>query len=233
MTITAERTRGKSGAVSAIPRTLPQVNLLPPEVRAARNLRATKRWLGIALVVVVALLIGVWGLAKVSAASAAGDLADAQDNAAQLQAKEAKYAEVPKVLGALSSLESAKTFGMSTEVQWKPYVDALVAVLPAGVSIDNYTATVAGPAAVPPTATDPLQTVGVGQIVLAGRTLTVPDTAAWSSSLDSVPGFYGATVTSVAISAGTDNSTAYYAVAVTVQINSDAYSHRFDPKGQS
>ena len=134
----------KSGGTT-LGATLPQVNLLPPEVRVARGLRTTKRWLGISLVLVVVACAGVYGMSLLSAASAAGELVEAQDETLRLQNEQAKYAEVPQVLGALERTEQGITFGMSTDVEWKPYVDAVAAVLPPNVSIDSLMLTFATP----------------------------------------------------------------------------------------
>ena len=149
MTTLLERPKGRSSAGTALSGTLPQVNLLPPEVYAARGLRATKRWLVISLVVVVALCVGAFGLALISGAQAATELADAQAETTRLQESQAQYAEVPVVLEALGSATSARSIGMSTDVQWRSYVDALTAVLPANVSFDSFAVAVATPAAAP------------------------------------------------------------------------------------
>ncbi|MEZ0449650.1 fimbrial assembly protein [Cellulomonas sp. ICMP 17802] len=226
MTTLIERPRSRSGGGSALSGTLPQVNLLPPEVRAARGLRATKRWLVISLIVTVVACVGGFGLALISGASAAGELVDAQDATARLQAEEAKYAEVPQVLGALNEAERGRTLGMSTDVDWKKYIDALAAVLPANVSIDTMNVVQATPMtpAAPPA--DSLQGPSIGQIQYSARTSTIPDTAAWIDALNSVPGFADAWVSSTAITE--DEHGIYYQVTGTVQVTDAAYTHRFD-----
>ncbi|KQY25103.1 fimbrial assembly protein [Cellulomonas sp. Root485] len=226
MTTLLERPKGRSSAGTALSGTLPQVNLLPPEVYAARGLRRTKRWLGISLIVTVVVCIGAFGLALVSGAQAAVELAEAQAETTRLQQEQAKYAEVPVVLDALANATRAREIGMSTDVQWKPYVDALTAVLPANVSFDTLTMSIATPTTGAPAPIDPLQKPSVGQIQFTARTTTVPDTSAWIDSLNSVPGFSDAWATSVSVTE--DESGIYYTVAGTVQVTDAAYSHRFD-----
>jgi Tfp pilus assembly protein PilN len=219
----ASRTRGTEFVAEA-----PQVNLLPPEIRAARGLRSTQRMLGLVLVGVV----GVCGLgyagAALTAANAQNRLEDAQAETSRLMVEQAKYAEVPRVKSALSDARLGIWLGMRTEVQWKPYLDAITAVLPEGVSVDSLVtsgATPQGGAAVP---ASPLAPVSVGQITFTARSLTVPDTAAWIEALDSVPGLGGAWTSSVTVTAAADGTT-YYEVAASVQILRSAYSDRFAP----
>lgn len=225
MTTTLTRPRQKSGAATALSGTLPQVNLLPPEVRAARGLRVTKRWLGLALVVTVVACVAAYGYAMLTAAAAQSGLEEAQAETARLQTEAAKYAEVPVVLRALDDAKTARETGMSTEVQWKAYLDAITAVLPANVSIDSMVQTGASPIAAAPAPTDPLQLPSVGQIQFTGRTSTTPDTAAWVDALNSIPGFSDAWVSSAAVTE--DEEGIYYTVAATVQVTDAAYSHRF------
>lgn len=204
---------------------LPQVNLLPPEVRAARGLRVLKRWLGVSLVLTVVLCLGGFAFGLLSAGTAAAELVVAQENTARIQAEQLKYAEVPQVLGALDTARSARELGMSTEVQWKGYLDAIAAVLPADVSVESYTVTGATPMTAPALAADPLQGPSVGQVQFTGRTATLPDTAAWLDALDSIPGFADAWVSAAAVTA--TETTTYYTVEATVQFTDAAYAQRF------
>jgi len=220
--------RGRSGAGTVLPGTLPQVNLLPPEVRAARNLRTTKRWLLVSLVLTVVACVIAFGMALLASASAADELAEAQDETARLQQEQAQYAEVPLVLGMLQQTEAARELGMSTEVQWKAYVDAFTAVIPVNVSVEALTVTQASPMAAGPAAPDALREAGIGQIRFEGRALTLPDVAAWMDALDAVPGFVDASVEAVQGSEEVDSGV-FYQITTTVQVTQEAYSDRFAP----
>lgn len=226
MTTLLEKPRTRSGAATALSGTLPQVNLLPPEVRAARGLRVTKRWLLIGLVVTVGLCIGAFGLALISGATAANELLEAQDETLRLETEAAKYSEVPLVMDALEQARTARSLGMSTETQWRPYVDAITAVLPANVSIETLSYTGATPMVAPAPPTDPLQAPSVGQLAFTAHTATVPDTSAWIDSLNAIPGFGDAWVSSAAVTE--DETGIYYTVSATVQVTDATYSHRFD-----
>lgn len=204
---------------------LPQVNLLPPEVRAARGLRVVKRWLAAALVLVVLALVAVTGLSFLNVGRAEEALADAQDETVRLKAEEARYAEVPAVLEALSKTKEARAIGMSTEIQWKPYLDAITAVLPADVSFKTISLTSATPMQSPPLPSNPLQKPSIGTLMFTGRTSTLPDTSAWIDALNSVPGFSDAWVTTAKVAA--EDATIYYDVTSNVMITDAAYALRF------
>ncbi|GAA3821568.1 PilN domain-containing protein [Cellulomonas soli] len=218
--------RRKGGAALTGTGALPQVNLLPPEVRAARGLRATKRWLGLGLVATLALCVAGYGAALISGGLADAELTDAQARTGVLQAEQTQYAEVPVVLNALNQATTARQLGMSTEVQWKPYIDAIAAVLPEGVSIDTFTVTGATPMAAAAAPTDPLQAAGMGSIQFTTRSSTIPDVAAWVDALDSVPGFASAWAGAATLTS--DETGAYYTVSSAVVVTSDAFSLRFE-----
>lgn len=226
--------RGRSAAPrpevgKAAPAQLFQVNLLPPEVRDARSLAVAKRWLGIGLIATVALNgLGFAGAHMITSA-AESELVDAQSETALLKAEEAKYAEVPRVLNALSQTDLARQIGMSTEISWKPYLDAITSVLPTGVSITTFTLTGPSLSASNSVQTDALTSPGIGSITFDGRTKTIPDTAAWLDALSSVPGFADPWVSSVTIAE--EEGVVFYSVSTTVQLSDSTFAQRFiEPK---
>jgi hypothetical protein len=204
---------------------LPQVNLLPPEVRAARGLVHVKRWLAVSVLVVVILTAFAYGFALLEGKSADNDLAEAQTETARLATEAAKYAEVPSVLSDLKRADDARVQGMSTEVLWKPYADAVTAVLPPAVSIDTFVVTQATPWLDAQPSLEPLLDPGVGTIVFSVRASTLPDSAAWLDALNSIPGFSGATFSAAAIAQ--DTGAPYYEVSSSVQVLDTAFSNRF------
>lgn len=225
MTSTADRSRTRGASPSLLGQSLPQVNLLPPEVRLSRGLRVVKRWLAVAVVATLALCAAAFGASLLAATSARATLADAQARTAALHVEEGKYAEVPQVLNALGASMAAREFGMSTDIRWKSYFDAIGAVLPPDVSLSSFVVTAATPTTPPIVPADVLQPESVGQITFTGRSATMPDAAAWIDALESIPGFVDARVSSVTV-AGNDDI-AYYDVASSVQLTTQAYTQRF------
>ena len=204
---------------------LPQVNLLPPEVRAARGLKVVRRWLLAGLVLVAVLLAGGYFLSLTARAEAELERVEAQEETAALQAEQAKYAEVPALLAALDNGITARQVGMSTEVDWRPYVDAMTAVLPANVSIESIMMSGATPVLLPAPAESPLFDQSVGQLTITGRAVALPDSVALIDALNSIPGFADAWV-SASVRSEVDGAL-FYAVTASVRVLDSAYTNRF------
>ncbi|WP_066462570.1 PilN domain-containing protein [Sanguibacter suarezii] len=209
---------------------MPQVDLLPPEVRAGRGLSQLKRLLAAGLVLVLILAGGVYGWAQLADQSANDHLAESQDEASALVRERQKYAEVPAVLKALENITAARGFGMSTEIQWRPYIDAIAAVLPVNVSIDSFNVTQAAPLAPMVLPAEPTAQMGSGSVMFSARSLTLADASLLLDALDSIPGFADPTLQSSTITE--EDGTVYYVVTATIQADTSALSLRFLEEGQ-
>ena len=212
----------KSGAVTNV---WPQVDLLPPEVRAGRKLRRTKLLLVLAVLVVVLLAMLGWVYAKFTLADANQQVADAQTETARLTQEQAKYSEVPQIQAQLKRAHDAIASATATEVLWKQYLEAIRAVTPEAVSYDSMQVTVSNDPN-PQVSGDPLQAPSIGQIVFTARAATIPDLAAWMDAVSAIPGlsdpwFQQAQITD-------KDGHVYYQVTGSVQINDVALAHRFD-----
>lgn len=218
----------KSKSQSVLTGGLPQVNLLPPEIHAARGLRVVKRWLGIALLVVLVVIAGLYAWAMLAKQDAENDLALAEDETARLIAEQAKYAEVPAVLAELANSEDSLWLATSTEVLWEPYLRAIASTVPNDVSIDSLGYAGMTPLAPDAYLTSPLQKPGVGSITFTARSLTVPDTAEWIEKLNAVPGFSDAWFSDA--STTEEEEEVFYVVNATVQVTEPAWAQRFVPE---
>lgn len=207
-----------------VTRVWPQVDLLPPEVRAGRRLKQTKRLLVLGLLVVVLLAMLGWVFAKLALAGANQDLAQAQSETSRLTTEQGKYADVPKIQGELTRADSAIASATATEVLWKKYFEALRAVTPATVSYDTLDVTMSSD---PTSATvsDPLQEPSVGQISFTARAKKLPDMAAWMDAVKAIPGFSDPWFTQATLT--DQDGSVYYQVTGTIQVNSTALAHRF------
>lgn len=207
----------------------PQVNLLPPEVGAARGLRRLKQWLLVGVLLVVLACAGIYVLAVGQSASAQADLTTAQAETTRLQTEQQSYSDLTAVRRQLSEATQARTLAMAPDVRWTAYLDAIGAVLPAGASIDSFTVTETSPltGATGTTSADPLQAPSLGQIAFTARSTTLPVAADWIDALNGVPGLADAWVSDSTLTSG-DTGT-YYAITATVQVNSSALSQRFTP----
>jgi len=213
---------------SVLPAGLPQVNLLPPEIEAARGLRVVKRWLGISLVVVLVVLAGLYGWALLAKQSAEADLALAEAETQRLISEQQRYAEVPVVIAMLNNAESALWLGTSTEVLWEPYLRALSASTPDDVSLDSLAYSGATPLEPVAGLYSPLQRPAVGTLTFTARSLTLPDTAAWIDELNEVPGFSNAWFSDASVTE--EEETVYFVVNASVQVTEAAWAQRFVPE---
>ncbi len=207
---------------------LPQVNLLPSDIRAGRQLRSIRPWLGIAFLatILVAGLLVVWTTYQLKAAE--DDLAETQDANQQLTAQQADYAEVPRVLGQLRDLDEVRLYGMSAETMWKPYIIAIAATAPAGLSIDQMAMTFASgteATVAPTTATGSSEPMTIGQMTFEAKSLTLPDTVTWMNGIDAIPGLANAWVESAEIA--DENGVIHYTVSGHVDVTADSLALRF------
>lgn len=218
------RSRRQRGGAVLVPR-LPQVNLLPPEVHAKRNLSRVKRWLVLVLVLAVLLAGGLVALAVMAQQAADDELALQQAQTERLLAEQQQYAEVPLVLTELESIRTARELAMSTEVFWQDYLAAVAATAPTDVSIETASITAPSPMEPTPVAADPLLGAAVASITFSANSRTVPDTAAWIDGLNSVPGLADAWFSSASVTEV--DGVVFYSVSGTVQVHADARTQRF------
>ncbi|TFD30320.1 hypothetical protein E3T40_15060 [Cryobacterium sp. TMT1-19] len=200
----------------------PRVDLLPPEVKAGKKARETRRRLGAVLVGVLVLVGAGTAAASWQAEQSRMQLADAQSRSTELLAEQAKYAEVNQIQAALDITVAAREFGSATEIDWKAYLSEVKAVLPADVSIDSVGVDSASPLVAYGQPTAPLQAARVATLSLGLTSPNLPTVPEWLDALRGLPGYADANPGSISLS--TDGA---YTVELVMHINSDAYSNRF------
>jgi hypothetical protein len=225
MTITDRRPREASPA-AASPPAAPRVNLLPPEVREARQLSGTKRRLALVLVAVLVLCAAGYVLSVLRENAADEALLDEQNVTVQLQSDAAQFSEVPRVQAQLDRNRSAREYGMSPDVAWSPYVVAIATVLPAEAKIEQITANVGSPLASATAQVDPLQPLSAGRLELVARMPVLPNTADWMDSLDSLTGLDDVRVSSTEVAQGEDGPP-FYRVTVSAQLSAQALTGQY------
>ena len=204
---------------------LPQVNLLPPEVKAARGLARTKRWLAVVILLAVIASAGLVGKAMLDQQDAEDQLAQAKAEEDRLNLQKAQYADVPIVLTALERANTARALGMSTEFYWRPYLDAIGFVRPDGWRIEEMKTVCATPLLLPPAPVDVLTEQGACVITFTAQAAVVPDLSAWVRALETVPNFVDASLQDAMLK--DDQGTPMYQVTGTVVLSQDAYVERY------
>lgn len=215
----AKRPKGATASLGAPE--LPQVDLLPPEIRAGRGLAVVKRWLVIGLLATLVLAALVYGWAFLQRQSAEDHLAEAQDTATRQIKEKATYSEVTDVIKGISDTRTAIAFGSMTTVRWSPYLDAIAAVLPQDVVIETFTIAQGSPTSPFVDAADPLNTqLGIGSIRFTSRSATLPVASEWLDALESIPGFVDPSLQSSLMEE--EDGTSYYSVSSTIQVDATA-----------
>ncbi|KGM14255.1 hypothetical protein [Cellulomonas bogoriensis] len=210
---------------------VPQVNLLPAEIRASRSLRTLKRLLALALVgVVVAAAVGFVG-SMLFAQAAERELEAERAETARLIAEQRQYSEVPRVLADLDAATRARLLGSSTEILWAGYLEDLMTVSPSDVAFTSIRTSGATPMQPGATVSNPLHQPSVVTLEFQGHALELPDVARWAEQLESIPAFQDAYVTFTGRTEGSSGpleGIEYYDVTGSVQVTDEAYARRFD-----
>lgn len=222
------KTRGVDdlAATLAVAYVVPRVNLLPPEVTAARALRRTQIGLGAALLVVLGAIAGVFLLSVQKADTAGENLAAEQARTSVLQAEQAEYARVPAVLAEVEAAQTARETAMGTDVLWYEYLDAIARTYPENVWLGDLTAAVTATTAATAVSADPLATPGIGTVSFTGSSLALPDVAAWLDVLAATTGFADPSLTSATRTELDGRVVVDFTSSAT--ITDQALSHRFD-----
>jgi hypothetical protein len=168
---------------------VPQVNLLPPEILTERRFRTLQRRLA-AITLGVLTACGaalVWAQAGVAAAES--DLASVRAQGVQLQAQQRKYAGVPTALAELDQMKAAREAVLGTDVAWYRFLADLAYRTPSDTELQSVTITMTGSTA-PSASAVPLTPAGLGTVEVSGKALRFTDVAAW---LDAVNGVHGLT----------------------------------------
>ena len=168
--------------------TLPRVNLLPPEIAQARQLRLVKGGMGVGVVAA----LGVVGLLFLSAASTVSDAQTELDSAstlqAQVQRQVGELANVRTVYADVATRETLLTRAMGPEVRWSQYLTDLSLTIPATVWVTNVTVVqnVDGPSA---GVADSLLDPGIGSVTFTGTALAHDDVAGFLDALAGQQGY--------------------------------------------
>ncbi len=181
-------------------------------------------WAVAALLLVVLVAFGGAYFLRMSAESRyETSLADADT----LTAQKRQYSPVIQVQSDITKTTNARTFALSTEVDWNSYVYSIQNVLPAGVTINALQVAGIGPGEELAPGADDLTQSGIAVITFSATSLTLPDASVWIEALQSVPGLADANLQSSVLQ--DDAGEASYLVTATVQVTEDALANRTFP----
>lgn len=200
----------------------PRVNLLPPEVGQAQRARSVRRAMVGVFFFVVVLVVGAYGFATYLAIESQQRLALENARTDELLAEQAKYVEVRATTDRLATAEAALVVGASTEINLTALLSDVQSKLPAGAVIDTASVDTATPLDAYGQSAAPLQPQRVATLTFTVITPSIPDVRSWLIALEEVVGFTDAVPGTIALQENGD-----YLSAVTMHVNSDAFSNRF------
>lgn len=225
-------TRERDGL--AIGGALPRVNLLPPEIRAARNFRKVQAGLVAAVMASVAVAGAGFVAARSSVGGAQAQLSAAQSETAALQRKTATYAGMTATYQRAAAARTLLTTAMGQEVLTSRMLSDLPSLLPEGVWLSGVTFTQAGSSTSVTSASSPgartaASGAAVGTISFTGAASSHPQVAAWLDALAKEKGFGSPQLTnSTEVLLG---GTKVVNWTVTVTLSSDVLSGRYTKTG--
>ena len=209
---------------------VPRVNLLPPEVLAARKFRSVRWRLVLAVVVTLAVAAGgvAWAQSKVGVARR--ELAVVQDRTGLLNQQVSRYSEVPKALQAVDAVKAARESALGKDVLWYRFLNDVALATSSSVSLSSMTVELNASATGTSTATDPLAPAGIGVVTVKGTATGYPAVVAWMRSIAGVSGFGGVTLESAAKIEPPPSDPMVMTFTAHLVLTDTRLSHRYDRK---
>lgn len=196
---------------------VPQVSLLPVEIRSAASDRRVRRSL-IALVAVSAAGVAA---ATALAAGAAGDAeqrqADASSRLAVTTAQLAKFKDVQQLQQRIALGTAARRVGSSPAIDWSRWRELVLADLPYGFTVTGFTADAATPYLDYAQGDSPLEKPRAATITVTATTASLAGMPDWLRELKSLPAYADLQVPD------TTSDGSRYTVNVVVHLTTDAY----------
>ncbi|KQO97394.1 hypothetical protein [Leifsonia sp. Leaf264] len=205
---------------------VPRVDLLPAEVRSERTSKRLHRRIAVGVVLLAVLVVIGIAASTLAAITSAANLAIEQQRTNDLLLEQQKYSEIRQVQQQTTALTDAQRIGAWTEIDWKDYLQALTATLPATAVITDVSVDSASPLAEYTQATAPLQGPKVASVALSVTSTELPSVPDWIDRLATLPGFADAVPSAIT----GDATTGQYQVSVVIHVNKDAFRSRFKPE---
>lgn len=182
----------------------PTVQLLPPSIRDRATVRSRMRTgvLFVVLGLIVAAALVAYG--TVRAAQAQQGLVAANNRTLQLIAEQAQYADAVALDRLIAQARQLQASATETEIDWGPLLQALIVQLPSGGEIMAVKGVSFAPWEAIPAAegvdVEALRELGmIAKVELEVSTVTIQDATVYSRGLAELPGYLGATISTVAV----------------------------------
>lgn len=188
-------------------------DLLPDEVRSARQTVALRKRVLLALCLVVALLAGWYGYSWWQTSSARNDLSAAQQQGLALQHQVDGFTPLVRAQAQAQAIQTQLRGLMTGDLSWQQLLSTLRAKAPRGVRLTAVTATVnAKTTAVATPGLNESGSPSVGQLTVTGTAPDKKTTAAYADALGSVKGLTAPLITNIT----TANNSVTFSVSLTI-----------------
>lgn len=180
-------------AQTALPTTLPRVNLLPPEIAEAVRFQRIQGGLGLGILAAL-LIVGLLYLgAKGGVEDANTRVQTATAEKTQVQREITAYADVTAKYAAAAAAQQMLVQAMGSEVRYSRFLNDLSLSMPEDVWLKSatwaQTAATTGTAAAGTAATGTGSTPAIGSVTLSGVAKTHDDVAVWLELLAAQKGY--------------------------------------------
>lgn len=213
---------------------MPRVNLLPPEIAAAAQLKRLKVMLGVLLLGAMALVVLIYLVVSSQIGGAEDNLAAAQADGAKLQADVGTYAEVPKVLLEVDTAQANLATAMTPEIRWSFFLNDLSLTIPKTTRLSTVTAVneaaaaqLSGSVDTEGGASTTLGQISMGSITFTSKSTDFNAVASWLQSLTKQKGYVEPTVQVVTKDEEADTAGTFFSVESSTQLSIEAASGRF------
>jgi hypothetical protein len=205
------------------------VNLMPPELIAARKLKSARKLFIIGFALVLVLGVAGYTLAVIAHGSATTELASENSRTTQLTAQQRQYQGAVQIQGTISQVQTKLAGLLTDDVDMATLVGTLRAKLPAAMSINQLTVTInTGLAPTSPAsgaaALDASGATHIGGVVLSGSAKKISDVSSYVDALGTVPGV----VSPYPASSSSSGNIVQWSVQLT--LTAQLLTHRFDAK---
>lgn len=198
-----------------------RVDLLPPEIKAAKGAAAVRRRLALGLVGVIVVCALGYSVVTIGAVTAAGQLESERSETTRLIAEQGQYSEASTLAGRVAGITAALMTASSTEIDWASYVEALVRIAPTGtrvaVAVDS-----SSPVEAIAQPLLPLEKARTANVVITLESKSLSSSAEYLERLKALVGYEDATANSVSYDAEKG-----YVTVLTLHINKEALRNRF------
>lgn len=204
----------------------PRVQLLPQSVRDRVKAAATRRRLGMVVVLALVLVGGGYAFAFLQNLTAQQLLQTARQQTEAVLAEQAQYAEGSRAAALLAGIRTAQHEVTAHEIDWDASLDAIRALLPEGTTLDEANVVVQAPWEPELSIEGPLRAPRIATLTLTFVGPNIVDPVLTTTRLGTLTGFVDARFDSTVESDGV------YRTVVRVMLSAEAASERFpDPAG--